>query len=339
MRKKTISYTTRKVDYYFDGSLSDVDKFASDGNLVFVTDENIFRAHKGRFKEKKVIVIPAGESNKNQSTVDDVINELIAMEADRKTLLVGVGGGVVTDITGYVGSVYMRGIKYGFVPTTILAMVDASIGGKNGVDVGAYKNLVGTISQPAFLLYDFDLLRTLPKAEWINGFAEIIKHACIKDAALFEELETNTLSTYQRDRSLLSALITRNALLKSKVVQHDEFEEGDRKLLNFGHTIGHAIETAYALPHGHAISIGMVAASKLSEQELSFSETKRVTSLLKKYGLPVDLKIDPLKTIEMMRMDKKKVRSTMNFVLLKKIGKAVVHPMPMDELEGFIKLL
>lgn len=339
MRKKTISYTTRKVDYYFDGSLNDVEQLAPDGNLVYVTDENIFRAHQGRFKGKKVIVIPAGESNKNQSTVDDVIDELIAMEADRKTLLIGVGGGVVTDITGYVGSIYMRGVRYGFIPTTILAMVDASIGGKNGVDVGAYKNLVGTINQPSFLLYDFDLLRTLPKSEWINGFAEIIKHACIKDASLFEDLESRTIINYQRDRSLLSELITRNALLKSKVVQQDEFEEGDRKLLNFGHTIGHAIETAYSLPHGHAISIGMVAASKLSEQVLSFKETKRVISLLKKYGLPVELDIDPVKTIDMIKMDKKKVRSTMNFVLLKKIGKSMVHPMPMEELEAFIKQL
>ncbi len=133
----------------------------------------------------QTIVIKAGEEHKQQSTVDYIIQQLIEKEADRNTFIVGVGGGVVTDITGYAASVYMRGLKFGFVPTTILAMVDASIGGKNGVDVGVYKNLVGLIKQPEFLLFDYSLLETLPGEQWVNGFAEVIKHACIKDAGCF----------------------------------------------------------------------------------------------------------------------------------------------------------
>ncbi len=138
-----------------------------------------------RFKGWNTIVLKPGEEYKVQATVDAVIEELIDMEADRKTTLVGVGGGVVTDITGYVASVYMRGISFGFIPTSVLALVDASIGGKNGIDVGVYKNMVGVIRQPAFLLYDMVFLKSLPQTEWENGFAEIIKHACIKDAAMF----------------------------------------------------------------------------------------------------------------------------------------------------------
>ena len=339
MKKRSIQFTSRKVDYYFDASLELVSRLASADHVVFVTDEHIYKAHKQKFAGQQVVVIPAGEIHKHQGTADLVISKLIEMGADRRSVLVGVGGGVVTDLTGYVGSVYMRGIRFGFVPTTILAMVDASIGGKNGIDVGAYKNLVGTINQPSFLLYDLSLLKSLPKEEWVNGFAEIIKHACIKDAVMLEELEANTLNNYRKDHELLADLIMRNALLKSKVVQKDEFEQADRKLLNFGHTLGHAIENDYALPHGHAVAIGMVAACKLSEKITGFTETKRISKLIRKYGLPDVYPFDADKAISMMKMDKKKVRSVMSYVLLQKTGKGVVKHIEMDQLETMIKQL
>jgi len=339
MIKKSIQFTSRKVDYYFDAKLDLIGELAEAEHLVFVTDEHVFAAHEKKFAGQQVIVIPAGELHKNQATADLVIGKLIEMGADRRSVLIGVGGGVVTDLTGYVGSVYLRGIRFGFVPTSILAMVDASIGGKNGIDVGAYKNLVGTINQPSFLLYDLSLLKSLPKEEWVNGFAEIIKHACILDAELLEQLEQHTLHTYRKDEKLLSKLIMRNALLKSKVVQKDEFEQANRKLLNFGHTLGHAIETDAALPHGHAVSIGMVAACKISEQITGFDETKRISRLIKKYGLPITYAFDADKAIERMQKDKKKVRSTMSYVLLKRSGKAVVKNISMEDLESMIKQL
>jgi 3-dehydroquinate synthase len=179
-----------------------------------------------------------GKPNKIQSTVDHIIEQLIELGADRKTTLLGVGGGVITDITGYVAGIFMRGVKCAFIPTTVLAMVDAAIGGKNGVDVGNYKNMVGLIRQPQFILYDFSFLKTLPKEEWVNGFAEIIKHAAIKDAIMFAELESQNLNYYRKDSAAMASLIKRNALLKTKVVISDETEQGDRKLLNFGHTFG-----------------------------------------------------------------------------------------------------
>jgi 3-dehydroquinate synthase len=180
------------------------------------------------------------------------------------------------------------------------------------------------------------LLKTLPQSEWINGFAEIIKHSCIKDLRLFKELEQHKLSFYKKDQAALKKLIRRNAVIKSDVVKADEFEMGDRKLLNFGHTLGHAIENMYQLPHGHAISVGMTVACELSESILDFNETSRVVRVLKQYGLPTHMDYDRKKAFAILGMDKKKDVNKMNFVLLKKIGKAVVNPIPLAELEGLL---
>ena len=339
MKKLTYKFSNSSTDYYLAYGISHLKEFVDEKNAVIITDENVFANHQKRFKNWRVIVLQPGEEQKTQATVDSIIAQLIMMEADRKTTLVGVGGGVITDITGYAASVYMRGIKFGFIPTTLLAMVDASIGGKNGVDVGIYKNLVGTIHQPSFILHDLIFLNSLPQSEWINGFAEIIKHACIKDAAMFRELETNSLKKYQDKKVLACKLIQRNALLKTKVVQQDEFEKGDRKLLNFGHTLGHALENQYELSHGQAISIGMTYACNISEQLTGFKETDRVVSVLDKYGLPSYAKFDKQKVFSVLKMDKKRERKEMNYVMLEKIGKGVVKSIPLKQLEEIIQNL
>jgi 3-dehydroquinate synthase len=177
----------------------------------------------------------------------------------------------------------------------------------------------------------------LPKAEWVNGFAEIIKHAAIKDAALFKELEKNTLSRYQKDKTALARLVRRNAAIKSTVVEKDEFEEGDRRLLNFGHTLGHAIENLYALPHGHAVAIGMVAACMISREFTDFEGTERVIAVLKKYGLPTLAAFEPKEVMNVLRMDKKRVKDSMNYVLLNKIGLAAVRVIPIVQLEKLLQ--
>ena len=332
MQKKVFRFSNSSVDYYFEGRISQIKEVVDSAKTIFVTDENVCAAHEKQFKNKSTIVLKAGEEHKNQSTVDSVIKQLIEMEADRKTVLVGVGGGVVTDITGYVASVYMRGISFGFVPTSLLAMVDASIGGKNGIDVGVYKNMVGIIRQPSFLLFDPSLLQTLPDNEWQNGFAEIIKHASIKDAAMFKQLEQNDLTFYQKKKKELNALIRRNALLKTKVVQQDEFEKGDRKLLNFGHTLGHALENQYDFSHGQAISIGMAYASKLSQKFAGFKNVERVVNLLDQYGLPTFAEFDKDKVISVLKMDKKKTKDSIHFILLEKIGQAFIREISIKEL-------
>lgn len=336
MLKKTFSFSASKTNCYFDASFAQIGELVEKDRSIFITDQHIYDNHKKHFKGVRFIQIPAGETFKVQSTIDQIIDQLISFGADRKTTLIGVGGGVITDITGYVASVFMRGVPFGFVPTSILGMVDASIGGKNGIDVGNYKNMVGVIRQPGFLFYDVSLLNSLPAEEWVNGFAEVIKHAAIKDASLFRELENKSISHYRKDKKALTELIRKNVVIKSTIVQKDEFEGNERRLLNFGHTLGHAVENVYHLPHGHAISIGIKGACLISEQMTNFKETARVTNLLQQYGLPIDIPVDFGKVIEIMRMDKKKLRDTMHYVVLEKIGKAMIKPIPMAQLEKLL---
>jgi 3-dehydroquinate synthase len=339
MTTKKISFSSQTVSYYFDASFEHLQKLVKADNTVVITDENIFKAHKKKFSNWRTIVLQPGEEYKVQATVDSIIEQLIALGADRKTVLVGVGGGVITDITGYVAGIYMRGLSFGFVPASILAMVDASIGGKNGIDVGIYKNMVGMIRQPSFLLYDYSLLKSLPKQEWINGFAEIIKHACIKDAAMFTMLEEHKITAFQKDKTLLNKLIQRNALLKSKVVQGDEFEQGDRKLLNFGHTLGHAIENSYELSHGQAVALGMVVAAGLSAAYTGYQDTDRLVKVIKQYGLPAFATFDAAKAMEVMQSDKKRVKDLIYYVLLQKTGKGVIMPLTPQQIEPVVKKL
>lgn len=336
MLKKTFSFSSAKTTCYFDASFAEIGNLIEKDRAVFITDQNIFEHYQKYFKGCRTIQIRPGESYKVQYTVDQIIDQLISFGVDRKTTIIGVGGGVVTDIVGYAASVYMRGIPFGFVPTSILGMVDASIGGKNGIDVGPYKNMVGTFRQPDFLFYDVSLLKTLPEKEWINGFAEIIKHAAIKDIRLFRELEKNSISYYRKNKKAVADLIRKNVMIKSAVVMSDEFESGERKLLNFGHTLGHAVENVYHLPHGYAISVGIKAACLISEEMTNFKETARVTNLLQQYELPIDVPVDFEKVVEIMRMDKKKLRDVMHYVLLDKIGHAVVKPIPMAQLEKLL---
>ncbi len=333
------NFSGKKVDCFFDADFGMIDTVIQRENSIFITDENVYAAHLDKFSGWKTIIIKAGELHKNQQAADEIISRLIELHADRQTFIVGIGGGVVTDITGYVASVYMRGLKFGFVPTSILAMVDAAVGGKNGIDVGVYKNLVGVIKQPEFLLYDYTFLDTLPDEEWINGFAEIIKHACIKDKNMFKFLEENSLMKFQSSAEMTGLLIKQNVDIKFNVVLKDEYETGERKLLNFGHTIGHAIENSSKIPHGSAISIGMITACRISEKLNGFStiETDKVSDLLQKYELPVVFKSDPEETWEILQHDKKKAGSNISFIVLNKIGKASVQSIEMDHLHEIFK--
>lgn len=339
MKHLNIKYSSGSTDLYLAWGISHLKKITDPRATIIITDENVYKAHTKRFKGWNTIVLKAGEEYKIQATADAVIESLVEMEADRKTTLVGVGGGVITDLTGYVASVYMRGLRFGFIPTTILGLVDASIGGKNGVDVGLYKNMVGVIRQPSFILHDMVFLNSLPQQEWENGFAEIIKHACIKDAAMFSELESKTLKHYQSRKTSICELVQRNALLKSKVVQKDEYEKGERRLLNFGHTLGHALETQYELMHGQAVSIGMTYACHISEQLTGFRQTERVVNVLAKYGLPTYAAFDKQKAFQVLKMDKKRERKEMNYVLLEKIGKGVVKSISLNQLGSIINKL
>ncbi|GAC1382467.1 MAG: 3-dehydroquinate synthase [Ginsengibacter sp.] len=333
MKQQIFTFSNKSYPCYFNADSIDLSALGTKNNTIIVTDQHIADLYSSYLESWKVIIVPPGEENKQQFTVDKIINKLIDFHADRETIVLGIGGGVITDMAGYAASIYMRGIRFGLMPTSILAMVDAAVGGKNGIDVGIYKNLVGVTRQPEFLSINTKFLSTLPRNEWINGFAEIIKHACIKDKSLFTRLQSGSIDEYIGNTYHTAELIEQNVMIKYNVVINDEFEKGDRKLLNFGHTIGHAIENIYNLPHGHAISIGMVLACRISERLAGFASTNLVISLLTQYHLPTELKIDKEKVWQILLHDKKKQGDNMNFIVLEEIGKGLVKSVPLDILK------
>ncbi len=336
MQAETVRFSTSNTTFYFDAAFSGLQKIVAPDVSIIITDATIFAAHSEKFSGWKTIVIEAGEAFKTQATVDEIIAQLIERGADRTTTLIGVGGGVVTDIAGYVASVFLRGISFGFVPTTVLAMVDAAIGGKNGIDVGVYKNMVGTITQPQFLLYDMGFLKSLPDKEWRNGFAEIIKHAAIKNAALFAELEAASLEHYQQNSEALQKLIQKNVLLKAGVVQRDERETGERRLLNFGHTLAHALEKKYELMHGEAVAIGMMFAAKLSAAAWGFEKVDALRAVIENYGLPTKIAYDREAVYAVLTRDKKREGGIIHFVLLHDIGAAGVEKLSLTDLQTYL---
>ena len=332
------TFKNGSTNVYLDDQFQNLERITGGRRCFFLVDENLLRLHAQKFDGLDIIPLPAGEKFKTQATVDKAIDQLISLECDRSSLLIGVGGGVATDLTGYVASVYMRGIKFGFIPTTLLGIVDASIGGKNGVDVGHYKNMVGCINQPEFIFHDHHFLTTLPEEEWRNGMAEIIKHACILNNSLFSFLEEKRLEDFRNDPKLLSDLISLNLRLKMTVVQKDEAEAGDRKLLNFGHTLGHAIETLSDISHGRAISVGMILASALSVKLAGLSKTdqERISQIIQHYGLPVKTELALGRILELVKLDKKRRAENIDMILLQSIGKAKIETVAMKDLQHLL---
>ena len=320
-------------------SLRSLLKYAPLERMVVITDENVRRHYQKDFPPCEVIEIGSGEKIKTLESVREIYQKLTAMEADRSYFIVGIGGGVVCDITGLVASTYLRGLRFGFVSTTLLSQVDASVGGKNGVNLGGYKNMVGVFNQPEFVICDINLLRTLPERELLSGFAEIVKHAAIGDPFLFSYIEENYQKGLSLDTEVLKKLISDSIAIKSSIVNSDEKERGERRKLNFGHTFGHAIEKTTCISHGEAVSVGMVIASKLSMQRgcLTREEVEKIETLLKKLRLPARLQIDHGHVLDALRKDKKRNGSSINFVLLKAIGHAFVEEISIKELREAIK--
>ncbi|HET8572801.1 MAG TPA: 3-dehydroquinate synthase family protein [Edaphocola sp.] len=337
MLSESIFFSQTRTAFYFDGRYEELLTLIGPRQVVVLTDANVRKAFPDYFKGWPTIVIQPGEDSKNMATVVMIGAELIRLGINREALLVGWGGGVVTDIAGFVAGIYKRGIACAFVPTTVLAMVDAAIGGKNGINSGDYKNMLGLIRQPEFIFYDLQLLSLLPDVEWVNGFAEIIKHACIADREMFGWLEQHALSEIKADRELLARIIRENVLLKTGFVRQDEFESGSRKQLNFGHTLGHAVEKKLQLRHGFAVAIGMAFACRLSECELGFRDTGAVVALLEKYHLPVQADIDIPETTALLEADKKRNGAAIQYVLLSKIGKADIRSLTIPALTKYLE--
>lgn len=327
-----ITFPAGTTEYYINSSYSQLLQVAPIHHSIIITDENVHRLYGHLFTDYKVLIIDAGESSKSWETIHQLTEKLAAFEAHKSTLLVGIGGGVVTDIVGFLATVYMRGVGFAFVPTTLLAMVDAAIGGKNGINSGHYKNMLGAIRQPKMILYDNSFLETLPDAEWSNGFAEIIKYACICDAEMFTELSTNLISSYTSRPEKINVLIAKCVQHKNRIVLQDEQEKALRKTLNFGHTAGHGFETLYHLKHGSAVALGMIVALIASEQNLGLDKDirKQLCRILEQFGLPVSLHFDVEKVLNLIRRDKKRNTDTIDFILLSSLGTAVVHPLSFE---------
>ena len=305
---------------------------------ILLVDENVLRHHSALFDPFPVIPIPSGEEHKQMDSVMELYRALVHREIDRSSFLVGVGGGVTTDMAGFIASTYLRGISFGFISTTLLGQVDASIGGKNGVDLDGYKNMIGTIRQPSFIWCDLSLLHTLERREYVAGIAEVIKYGAIRDVRFLLYLKENLPGLLELDPVVLEKVVTTSAALKVDVVQKDEKESDLRRILNFGHTFGHAIERELKVLHGEAVATGMVMAARLSHAlgYISSSDAELIQQLVEAAGLPGTLKADPDTIFENIRKDKKKEGDSIHFVLLEGLGNAQIKSIPLGDLKPIL---
>lgn len=312
---------------------------------VVVSDTRVAELFGGRLMDSlaaagvraDLITFPHGEASKHLGTVAGLASQLAALGVDRKDGLIALGGGVTGDITGFLAAVYMRGIPFVQIPTTLLAQVDSSVGGKTGVDIPEGKNLVGAFYQPLRVYIDSGVLHELPSDELLNGLAEVIKYSVIRDPDFFVSLREQRQAILARELSVLEEVIARCCSIKAEVVAADEREADLRRILNFGHTIGHAVEAAsdYTLPHGMAVGIGMVAACGLAVGKgiMAKADADGVRELIADYGLPVAIPAGfaPQRLKGFLKTDKKTVGGRPFFVLPTKIG-AVVITDDVDEL-------
>ncbi|MCL4476735.1 MAG: 3-dehydroquinate synthase [Nitrospirae bacterium] len=274
-----------------------------------------------------LVLIPDGEGYKELLWAYYLFGELLKQRLDRASALIALGGGVIGDITGFVASTYMRGISFIQVPTTLLAQVDSSVGGKTGVNHPLGKNMIGTFYQPRLVWADISTLQSLPKREFLAGIAEVIKYGVIWDEALFRFLEDNREKILNLDRHALEHIIKRSCEIKAEVVSRDEREGGLRAILNYGHTIGHALEAATGYTsylHGEAVAVGMYLETRLSSLLglMDTKETERIRDLIRSYGLPSEMPqdMDAEKILSSMRLDKKAVAGELKFILPERIG-------------------
>lgn len=312
--------------------------------LVIMTDETVAKFYLEEVKQALLSVstqvfshvFKAGEEYKNLDSVHEGYRFLIENKIDRKDVLIALGGGVVGDMTGYIASTYLRGIDFVQIPTTLLAQLDSSIGGKTGVDFLQYKNMVGAFKMPALVYMNLSLLSTLEDRQFYNGFAEAMKHGLIRDALYYEWMISHMYEICDRDPETLEQLIFRSCEIKKVIVEKDPLEKGERALLNFGHTLGHAIEKYknFTLLHGECVALGCVAAAFISwkKQLLSMEEYYEVRDMFVPFQLPIsieDIEVDRI--IEITKSDKKMEQGSIKFILLKKIGKAVIDTSVTEE--------
>jgi len=281
---------------------------------------------------------PAGEESKTMTTVISLIESLVTAGMDRSCGLIALGGGVTGDITGFISSIYMRSVPYIQIPTTLIAQVDSAVGGKTGVDLTVGKNLVGSFHQPKMVCIDLAFLETLPEAEYTNGLAEIIKYGIIDDTDLFDTMESKSGDVTARVPDVVEAIVAQSVKIKRDIVEIDERDTGIRRILNFGHTVGHAIEaeSGFTIPHGRAVASGMATAAHLSRKlgHATPDDVRRIENLLDTFNLPrrIPKELDVGGILSRMKVDKKKHGDTLPLVLIKRIGVPFVNGTIRDSL-------
>ncbi|MFT5698183.1 MAG: 3-dehydroquinate synthase [Desulforhopalus sp.] len=324
------------------GSLSrigdDLKKRAIGNRYCVVADDHVAKLYGGVLLKSltdaglkaEILTFPRGEANKNLATVGDLASRLARLGFDRKDAIIAFGGGVSGDIAGFLASSYMRGIPFVQIPTTLLAQVDSSVGGKTGVDIPEGKNLIGAFYQPKAVYIDIDVLKTLPEEELLGGIGEVIKYGVIRDPEFFEFLRLKREAILQLDSDSIKQLIYTCCKIKAEVVSEDEREGGVRRILNYGHTIGHAVEAAsdFTIIHGLAVSIGMVAAANLSVLSglMTEAEAQQIVAILRDYNMPVTVprELDRKRIKQYLLTDKKTVAGMVFFVLPTTIGDTVI---------------
>ncbi|MBP3603691.1 MAG: 3-dehydroquinate synthase [Lachnospiraceae bacterium] len=329
----------------FDSLGGELEKLSiSERKICIITDSTVAKLYaepimqllEGKCKKYILHIFPAGEANKTLDTVRAAYKVLIDEKFDRKDLLLALGGGVTGDVTGFIAATYLRGVDFVQIPTTLLAQADSSIGGKTGVDFDGYKNMVGAFYMPKLVYMNVSTLKSLDDRQFFNGFAEVMKHGLIKDSMYYEWLLENMYEICDRDVDVLLEMIMKSCMIKKLVVEKDPTEKGERALLNFGHTIGHAIEKykKFTMSHGECIALGAVAAAYISwkHEWLSMEEYYEIRDMFVPFNLPISIEdIEPEKILELTKSDKKMEGNTIKFVLLKKVGKAVIDKTVTDE--------
>lgn len=317
------------------GSVSELlPRLLPDKRVVVVSDTNIDRHYHTLVNRYEHVLIGLGEASKTLVTADAIYKKFISMGVDRSTFVLAIGGGIVTDVAGFVASTYMRGVEFGFVSTSLLGQVDASVGGKNGVNVDGYKNMVGTFTQPRFVICDVGMLRTLPEREVRTGMAEVIKAGIIADEELFSKLELTPLAELTKNPDLLGEVVYRAIKVKADIVERDEREHGDRRKLNLGHTLAHAIEKSSSkMNHGEAVAVGLSLISDAAARRglLSAADKERICSLLQRTGFDLTPPVAMRVLLKTVSKDKKSEGDVLNVVFPTAIGACEVVPMPLEE--------
>ena len=339
MERIIIKTQTARSEILIGENWESVDGMLPGSGVVIITDDNVLDIYGDRFPQFPVFSIEPGERSKMFEVIELLAEKLLSAGIDRTGFILAIGGGVVCDVAGFLASIYLRGIRCAYVSSTLLSQVDASTGGKNGINLGNTKNVLGNFRQPEFVICDPSMLHTLPDEEFFSGLAELIKTAIIGNERLFEMIERNHEGILRRDTELLSLMIGMSVNFKASVVSEDEKESGLRRILNFGHTYGHAIEISGLARHGFAVASGMEIATSFSLLKglISEREASRIRDLLNQFNLLREYNIPDYQIEQLILHDKKKTGTDLHFIFVNGIGKAVVEKIPVAEVLSFYK--